>query len=141
VRLDVRVEGQERVIPLPGEGRELVAFMSFAVSRGFGATHPMIALADRLHDDHGVRLGPLTSFYDGTVEDAEDAEKLELAWQPAAPLSETLAEVVRVLDEDAIAASLARRAEAPALRDQAYALLDAIARLPESTRVRLEYRL
>src|SRR5690606_38334283 len=65
VRLTMEIEGEQAPATLPGDGRDLVAFMSFAVVRGFGAQHPLIALADRLHANHGVRLGPLTTFYDG----------------------------------------------------------------------------
>ena len=47
MQLWLEVEGIPARFELPGGGSALVAFMSFAVSRGFGATHPLIALADR----------------------------------------------------------------------------------------------
>jgi hypothetical protein len=127
---------------MPGEGKDLVALMSFAVVRGFGAQHPLIALADRLHAAHGVRMGPLTTFYDGSVEDEEDAEKLELAWQPAGPLRDALARIVGALETDALAASLAGRAGALGLAGQAAALLGPLEGAEErGTRVRLVYTL
>ena len=92
VQLWLEVEGDPGRFELPGGGSELIAFMSFAVSRGFGATHPLIALADRLHDEHKVRMGPLTTFYEAEAEDAEDREKLELALQDPAPLAAELRE-------------------------------------------------
>jgi len=98
---------------VPGGGAALVAFMSFAVSRGFGATHPLIALADRLHDTHRLRLGPLTTFYEADAEDSEDVEKLELAWQPAAELAEALTQLTAALEADPLAATLARRGLLP----------------------------
>jgi hypothetical protein len=100
VQLFLEIEGGPGSVTLPGGGAALVAFMSFAVSRGFGATHPLIALADRLHDAHHVRLGPLTTFYDAAAEDAEDREKLELAWQPAGPPRESLDALIAAVEGD-----------------------------------------
>ena len=76
VQLWLDIEGRPGRFELPGGGSALVAFMSFAVSRGFGATHPLIALADRLHDEHRVRLGALTTFYEAEPEDSEDRENI-----------------------------------------------------------------
>lgn len=138
----MEIEGEALPVLLPGEGADLVAFMSFAVVRGFGAQHPLIALADRLHAAHGVKMGPLTTFYDGSVEDEEDAEKLELAWQASAPLHEALARTAQALETDAVAATLARRAGAPGLLDQVYALLGPLERAEaRGARVRLVYTL
>ncbi len=72
VQLWLDIEDTASRLELPDGGQALVAFMSFAVSRGFGATHPLIALADRLHDEHRVRLGALTTFYEAEPEDSED---------------------------------------------------------------------
>jgi hypothetical protein len=143
MRLEIFVEGETApVAQLPEAGATLVAFMSFAVVRGFGATHPLIALADRLHGACHVPLGPLTTFYDGTIEDAEDAEKVESAWQPAAALERSLIALLAALDADELCQALLRRADATALPAQAAALLDAVRPAARAgRRVRLEYRL
>jgi hypothetical protein len=138
LRLVVEVEGRGAV-PVPGNGATLIAFMSFCVVRGFGAVHPFLALADLLAEDHRVRLGPLTVFYDGTVDDAEDAEKLDAAWQEAGPLHDTLAAVVAVLASEPTAQALARRAGANDLAEQAASVRD-ITATAAGARVRLSYR-
>jgi hypothetical protein len=116
--------------------------MSFAVSRGFGAVHPLIALADRLHDEHHVAIGPLTTFYEAASGDSEDAEKLDLAWQHAAPLRQSLEGLVAALRADPQAAALERRAAAGAVGEQAAALLPCLGRAEaRGARVRLSYAL
>jgi hypothetical protein len=141
VQLWLQVEGSGDRIELPGGGSDLVAFMSFAVSRGFGATHPLIALADRLHDEHKVRMGPLTTFYEADAEDAEDREKLELAWQDPAPLAVELGKVAAAMDSDPMAQTFARRGDAREVGVQARALEKLLAAIPEGLRVRLVYAL
>lgn len=142
MRLTVEIEGEGAQPPLPGEGAALVALMSFAVSRGFGAQHPLIALADDLHDTHHVPLGPLTTFYEAEVEDSEDAEKLERAWQPATELRASLEGLVGVLDAHESARVLARRGRAEGLREEAAALLALVVRAAaQGARVRLSYTL
>ncbi|MBA4179892.1 MAG: hypothetical protein C0506_04815 [Anaerolinea sp.] len=142
MRLWLEIEGEGALPILPGEGAALCAFCSFAVSRGFGATHPLIALADRLHDQHRVRMGPLTTFYDSEVEDAEDSEKLELAWQDAAELKEAAEQMITALDSDEQARTLARRGGAEELQEQAGALVAQLGQAVErARRVRLVYAL
>ena len=142
MRLWLETEGVGPQEALPGEGAALCAFCSFAVSRGFGATHPLIALADRLHDQHRVRMGPLTTFYDGEVEDSEDSEKLELAWQDAAELKEAVEQMNEALDGDEQARTLARRGGAEGLHQQAEALVAQLTPAAEQgRRVRLVYAL
>jgi hypothetical protein len=142
MKLMVEVEGEGMQGELPGGGAALVALMSFSVSRGFGATHPLIALADRLHDVHRVRLGPLTTFYDGTIEDSEDAEKLELAWQGAGELRESLEGVGRSLENDEQCRLFVRRAAAEGLVGEVAAVLQVVRRAEEGgARVRLSYSL
>jgi len=141
VRLWLEVEGVPGRREVPGGGAALVAFMSFAVSRGFGATHPLIALADRLHDAHGVRFGPLTTFYEAEAEDAEDQEKLEKAWQEAGPLATELRKVATALDSDAALATFLRRGGAEALPADAHALTAMLHGLEDTRRVRLVYAL
>ncbi len=136
------VEGGETQGSLPNDGAGLCAFVSFAVSRGFGATHPLIALADRLHDQHRVRMGPLTTFYDGEVEDPEDREKLELAWQEAAGLGESLGALVAALEGDEQARTLARRGGAEELGIEAGALIQQVlVAQAAGQRVRMVYAL
>lgn len=141
VDLWLDIEGQPRV-GAPGGGAALIAFMSFAVSRGFGATHPLIALADRLHAEHHVRLGPLTTFYEADAEDSEDVEKLELAWQPASDLAGALAQLTDALASDPMAATFVRRAGAETLAEEARGLGGLLtAPAAEGVRARLVYRL
>ena len=141
VRLLVEFEGPGDVREVTGGGEALVAFMSFAVSRGFGATHPLIALADRLHDVHHVRMGPLTTFYDADVEDAEDAEKREMSWQPAAELDEALATVEAAIAGDEQCRQLLRRADAETLPAEVASLRCLLTAAKPGSRVRLGYRL
>jgi len=119
VRLRVEVEGEPDLPSLPNEGANLVAFMSFAIARGFGAQHPLVALAEHLHRGLRVPLGPLETFYEGVVEDEEDAERLERAWQPAEPLRATLAALAAALRDDPTARRLLERAGTPALAEEA----------------------
>lgn len=141
VQLWLEIENSPGRRELPGGGSALVAFMSFAVSRGFGATHPLIALADRLHDEHRVRLGALTTFYEAEPEDAEDREKLELAWQAPATLREDLDGIARAFAADPMCATLARRGDAAALPGEAAALRALLDSAPADARVRLVYAL
>lgn len=142
MRLWLETEGVGPHDGLPGDGAALCAFCSFAVSRGFGATHPLIALADRLHDQHRVRMGPLTTFYDGDIEDSEDGEKLELAWQDAAELKEAVERMNEALKSDEQARTLARRGGAEDLRQEAEALVAQLTpAVEQGRRVRLVYAL
>ncbi|MEP7216850.1 MAG: hypothetical protein ABI782_11410 [Anaerolineaceae bacterium] len=142
MRLMLEIEGGGEQEPLPHGGAGLCAFFSFAVSRGFGATHPLIALADRLHEQHHVRMGPLTTFYDGEIEDAEDRAKLELAWQDARGLGESLAALVAAMAGDEQSQVLARRGGAEELGEEAVALLAQVSTASgASRRVRMVYAL
>ena len=141
MRLTVEVEGEGEAIELPGEGATLVAFMSFAAVRGFGARHPLIALSERVAE-LGVRLGPLTTFYERGPEDAEDEANLERAWQDAAPLAASLRALVTALAGDEQAALFVRRAGAEALGEEAEALCDIAEQAGRAKRrVRLTYEL
>lgn len=142
MRLWLEVEGEPGNVGLPDEGADLVGFLSFAVSRGFGATHPLIALADRLHDEHRVRMGPLTTFYEAEAEDQEDVEKLEMAWQEPAPLREELLKLAVAIAGDPMAETLVRRANAGGLAEQAGALAAALEpAVAAGRRVRMVYEL
>ncbi len=142
MRLTLEIEGEGAGPPLPGEGAALVAFMSFALARGLGGAHPLVALAERMHETFKVRLGPLTTFYENEAEDAEDLQKLELAWQEATPLYESLQAVAEVLATDERSRALCDRGGAPGLPGQVDA---ALARVHEARtagrRVRLGYTL
>jgi len=140
MRLALEVEGIDGEQSLPGDGAALIAFMSFAVSRGFGAIHPLITLADRLHDEHGVRMGPLTTFYEAEAEDAEDREKLEMAWQDVPSLRAALQGLVGAFENDPQCAVLARRGEGESIPDEAKALIGLLNAAGER-RVRLVYAL
>src|SRR5690606_7040955 len=98
MELSLEIEGLGVQPGLPGGGASLVAFMSFAVVRGFGADHPLIRLADQLHAQHEVRLGRLSNFYEGRIDDDEDAEMLEMTWQRAGPLRESLRAMTAVFE-------------------------------------------
>jgi hypothetical protein len=138
----LEVEGNPARHELPGGGAALIAFMSFAITRGFGATHPLIALADRLHDQHHVRMGPLTTFYEADAEDAQDREKLELVWQPAAALRDELAKVVAAFEADPACETFARRGGAESLLAEARALAGLLAGpATDNARVRLVFAL
>lgn len=142
VQLWLQIEGSPERIELPGGGSALIAFLSFAVSRGFGATHPLIALADRLHDEHHVRMGPLTTFYEFEAEDAEDREKLEAAYQDPQELSDELTKLVRAMASDPMCGTFARRGDAVEIPAQASALVKLLAEpIAERKRVRLVYAL
>jgi hypothetical protein len=126
----------------PNGGGQLVAFMSFAVMRGFGASHPLIALADRLQDVHKLRFGPLTTFYEAQAEDAEDREKLEMAWQEAGPLASSIEDLCAVIPGDEQALALLKRAAAETLVAEAKGLLPALREAQDAgRRVRLVYAL
>ncbi len=141
MRLTVEVEGEGGAAALPGEGATLVAFMSFAAVRGFGARHPLIALAERVAE-LGVRLWPLTTFYERLPEDAEDEANLERAWQEADPLAASLDALATVLAGDERAAVFVRRAGAETLAAEAAALRAVAERAGRAKRlVRLTYEL
>lgn len=141
MRLAVEVEGVSNIGTLPGEGATLVAFMSFAAVRGFGARHPLIALADLL-SNVGVRLGPLTTFYEQQPDDAEDEANLERAWQDAVPLAKSLEGIIVALDSDERTGTFVRRADAEGLRDEAVALRKIVESAARAKRrIRLTYEL
>jgi hypothetical protein len=141
MRLLCDLEGESGVFTPDGGGAALVAFLSFAVSRGFGATHPLIALADRLHDVHHVRFGPLTTFYDVAEDDAEDRAKREMTWQPPGDLARALRDVLNAIESDPQCAALLRRAGAATLPAEALALAEFLEGLQPGPRVRLGYEL
>ena len=141
MRLIAEAEGEARGAAIPNGGATLVAFLSFAAARGFGARHPLIALAE-LAARRGVPLGPLTTFYERRPEDAEDEANLERAWQEAGPLAASLAALRALLAEEADAGALLWRGGAGTLAQEA-AALEAFAEAAgrAGRRVRLTYEL
>lgn len=123
MRLHIEIEGEQSERSLSTDGAELAAFMSFANLRGFGATHPLIAFADRLAEQHRVSVGPLTIFYGHDPEDAEDREKLEYAWQEPGLLRETLVATLDAARADPICQALLKRADSAHLLDEVEALI------------------
>lgn len=142
MELGLELQDEQRTVIPPGGGGGLAAFLSFASMRGFGAQHPLIALADRLHSAMGVAMGPLTTFYDASIEDSEDAEKLDRAWQEPVPLAEALAQLAAALQTDGLCATFERRAGTPGLAEDAESLLGPLAcAAAAGSKVRLVYRL
>lgn len=142
MQLYVDIEGKGTAPALPGDGAALVALLSFAAMRGFGAEHPLIALSERLQMEHHVAMGPLTTFYAGTVDDEEDARKLDLAWQEAGPLLASVEGAVRAMTEDERCRVLVDMAGTPGLIDELRVLADTVRPAVEGgARVRLSYAL
>jgi hypothetical protein len=142
VQLRFEIEGRDAPVPLPGGGADLIAFLSFATSRGFGAEHPLIKLADRLHDSHLVPFGPLSMFYEAEPEDREDEEKLAMAWQEPAPLLDALQQLATAVRGDAEAQQLLDVAGADALPFQVEAMLPPLHQAAKAgRRVRMSYTL
>lgn len=142
MRLVVEIEGLGVQPEVAGGGGDLVALMSFALSRGFGAIHPLIALADRLHDFHRVPMGPLTTFYEADAEDAEDVAKFEMAWQDPRPLRDILALIASAIRDDEVTHALVMQAGAETLAEQCEAVNELLERAGAvGARVRLGYHL
>jgi len=70
-----------------GQTSDIVYFISFAHTERYGAHHPLARAAALLKRKLRVNIGPLMTFADARVEDAEDAALLERIWQDAAPLA------------------------------------------------------
>ena len=99
-----------------GDAEALLALISFGVAEPFGGQHPLTEFVRRLKREHRLDVEALLTFYDREVEDAEDASRLEAAWQPAARLRNCLDGVDAALSTDpALAAYLAGTPELPEL--------------------------
>jgi hypothetical protein len=95
---------------------DLVFFLSWAFSIRYGASHELSIAAVILRSEFKIDLQPLLTFADRGVEDPDDAEALERAWQDATPLAECCARVDQALGSDEKRlASL--RDDYPALRE------------------------
>jgi hypothetical protein len=142
MRLVLEIQGLGVQPEIAGGGAALVALMSFALARGFGATHPLIALADRLHGVHGIPMGPLTTFYEADIEDAEDVAKFEMAWQDPGPLAQALTSIATAIRNDPETRSLAEQAGAEALPAQCEEVVGLLGRADANrAKVRLGYHL
>ncbi len=118
--------------------RPLLALISFGVAEPFGTQHPLTEVIRGLKRRHGIDVGPLLTFYDRDVEDAEDAAKLDAAWQPAAALRDCVSAVRAAITADVALAELASgEPELPTL----LADLEAMAAAAGSGRIRLSFRL
>lgn|GEM_PF-937411 len=143
LRVEIADEDGVRELPeLPGGGAAFVAFLSFALARGLGGQHPLIALAEHLRREHRLRLGPFERFYEGVPEDEEDTALLERMWQPAAELEEAVNGLAACLERDELGRALAERGAAPGLLAEVAALRELL-REPAArgARVRLSYEL
>jgi hypothetical protein len=76
---------------------DLVYFLSWAFATRYGANHEMSIAALILRGEFKIDLSPLLTFADRKVEDADDAETLEKAWQDAGPLAECCAKITAAL--------------------------------------------
>lgn len=115
------------------------AFLSFTVLRGFGATHPLLALAERLQADFRVPMGPFSLFYDAEPEDSEDRERLEQAWQGAGILLGAVQSAATAFQHDELLQTLARRGGVPDLGRDLQSLVDLLTPLDPAELVRLTY--
>lgn len=142
MRLELEVEGQAERFTPPGGGANLAAFLSFVAMRGFGAQHPLIALADRLHDQFKVKLGPMTTFYEADADDDEDRAKLEHAWQDPGLLREAFEQSACACTADDQCQALLRHASAPGLPAEMTSMVAPLQRAEASgARVRMVYTL
>lgn len=83
-----------------GDTSDLVYFLSWAFSARYGGNHELSLASLILRGDFKIDLKPLLTFADRDVEMEADEEMMERAWQDAAPLAETCAQVVAALDSD-----------------------------------------
>ena len=118
--------------------RPLLALISFGVAEPFGTQHPLTEVIRGLKRGHGIDVGPLLTFYDRDVEDAEDAAKLDAAWQPAAALRDCVSAARAAIAADVALAELASgEPELPTL----LAELEAMAAAAGTGRIRISFRL
>ena len=118
--------------------RPLLALISFGVAEPFGTQHPLTEVIRGLKRGHGIDVGPLLTFYDRDVEDAEDAAKLAAAWQPAAALRDCVSAARAAIAADVALAELASgEPDLPTL----LAELEAMAAAAGTGRIRISFRL
>ena len=79
---------------------DLVYFLSWAFSTRYGANHELSLAALVLRGEFKIDLSPLLTFADRHVEDEDDAQVLQQAWQDAAPLAECCSRVAEALASD-----------------------------------------
>lgn len=124
-----------------GDQSDLVHFLSFAYAARFGAQHELSLLALTLQTDFKINLKPLLTFADREVEEPEDEETLNAAWQESRPLAERRAAAVRAIDSADTRLHMLL-ADYPSLRDRLADLAKA-AHWAETRkcRIRVTYRM
>ena len=99
-------------------------------------------MAERLARSLGVRLNPLTNFYERQPEDDIDEKNIELAWQDPSPLEVTLLNLARALDEDSEVKLLAKQGQVGNLKSEIATMLPLLSQAArDGRRVRLLYDL
>lgn len=91
---------ETRPEPLPlafsGDSSALVWFLSFAAVEQYGSQHELSKATTLLRHKHNLKLRALLRF----TADDDGPEELERAWQPAAPLADSAAQVRATLAGD-----------------------------------------
>lgn len=142
MRLSLEIETVNGPVRTHEIGSDLVALMSFAVVRDFGAQHPLITMAERLAGSLGVRLNPLTNFYERQPEDDIDEKNIELTWQDPSSLEVTLLGLGRALNEDSEVKLLAKQGRVDNLKIEIETMLPLLSQAArDGRRVRLLYDL
>ena len=77
--------------------QDLVYFLSWAYATRYGASHELSMASRVLRQDLGIDLQPLLTFADREVEDPDDCDALDLAWQEADPLAACCSAVAAAL--------------------------------------------
>jgi len=99
-------------------------------------------MVERLARSLGVRLNPLTNFYERQPEDDIDEKNIELAWQDPSPLEVTLLNLARALDEDSEVKLLAKQGQVGNLKSEIATMLPLLSQAArDGRRVRLLYDL
>ncbi len=76
---------------------DLVYFLSWAYATRFGASHELSIASRVLRNELNIDLQPLLTFADRNVEDPDDEQALNGAWQDAAGLVACCREVAEAL--------------------------------------------
>lgn len=80
------------------DSSQLVYFLSWAFSARYGGNHELALASLVLRGEFKIDIKPLLTFADREIEEPEDAEPLERAWQEAAPLAEACERIVEAFD-------------------------------------------
>ena len=121
--------------------QDLVYFLSWAYATRYGASHELSMASRVLRQDLGIDLQPLLTFADREVEDPDDQDALDIAWQDAAPLAACCSAVTTALSapDGAFEGVLQQY---PSLRDNVHDLGQIAAWAAErGARIRVTYEL